>query len=118
MGRGIPLWRFVVALTCVVSAFWLVLALGFAFYSGTSFGQKFRQVPTCSERMWPGDPECYGERPPRPLITVAGAEAAVSLVTGSFLAAVAAWYARRRRWLAIAIPSAWFLGWGALFLSG
>jgi hypothetical protein len=51
------------------------------------------------------------------LITVAGAEAAVSLVTGSFLAAVAAWYARRRRWLAIAIPSAWLLGWGALFLT-
>ena len=117
MERGISVWRLIVAVGCVVSAVWLLLALGFAFYSGTSLGQQVREVPTCSEGMWPGDPECYGERPARPLITVAGAEAAVSLVAGSFLAAVAAWYARRRRWLAIAIPSAWLLGWGALFLT-
>src|SRR4051812_12326676 len=115
--RSIPL-RAAVGAACVVAVTWLLLAVGFALFEGTSIGRTVKRVPICGEDNGaPGDPRCYRVGALRPLITTAPVEAAVALFAGWFLAGAAAWR-YRRRWMTFALPPAWFLVWGAVFLTG
>jgi hypothetical protein len=110
--------RAAVGIACIVVSFWLVIAVGFALYEGTSFGRTVKRIPICGdENGAPGDPPCYQMGALRPLLTTAPVASMVSLFAGWFLAGAAAWR-YRRRWITFALPPAWFLLWSALFLTG
>jgi hypothetical protein len=110
--------RAAVGSACIVAVIWLVLAIGFALFEGTSVGRTVKRAPICGEDNGaPGDPPCYQVGALRPLLTTAPAEAVAALFAGWFLAGAAAWR-HRRRWMTFALPPAWFLVWGAVFLTG